>query len=285
VLGLTSGCYWQNKVAENEVGLHLPDGAKIGRVLGPGKYSESGWYAELKKMDVSAKTVEWSDPDLVTFDKQPISVSISATFARKRDDESVRLMWNKYHSEATNDEALLSQVSKRIPSVAKQVTARYTLDQLIGTSGDELSGRSIVQQQLTDLLAPELEEFGVELLDVRVTNFQPDQAYLDLLKEKSNVSLESEIAVQRTAQLTEQLNQEMAQTEIDLEIAERENLVNEELAQVYDNSDRYYELERLRLLKDVIGENDKIYFVPEGTDITLYLAGQGAIGAPGTTEE
>ncbi|MGB0385976.1 MAG: SPFH domain-containing protein [Ardenticatenaceae bacterium] len=266
-----TGCYFGN-VESSQVGIETYRGS-VTDVKGPGGHQSIFPLTGLNVIDVSAKTFEWDDPDLVTKDKQPIGVSIAVTFARQRDKDSVLLMWNKYRGEATSDGILEQQVKNRIPAVAKNVTTRYTLDQLLGTAADEQGGRSVVQSDLFDLLDPELEEFGVELLDIRVSNFAPDQAYLDLLKEKAQVGLRQEIAQQRTLQLTEELKQEKAQTEIELERARRQNEVNQELSRVYDTSDRYFELERLRLLKDVIGGSDKMYFVPQGTDLTLILSG------------
>lgn len=273
-----TGCYFTD-VQSSEVGIETERGAiTADGIKAPGGHQSINPFAELHTIDVSAKTLEWQDPDLVTRDKQPIGVSIAVTFARKRDRDSITLMWNQYRSEAIDDTLLIQQVNNRIPAVVKTVTARYTLDQLLGTDDNAGSGtatgRGVVTTDLFTLLQPELEEFGVELLDVRVSNFQPDQAYLDLLKEKAQVGLEQEIAQQRTLQLGEQLNQEQAQTEIELEKARRENQVNQELSRVYDTSDRYYELERLRLLQNVIGDSDKLYFIPEGADLTLILSGQ-----------
>lgn len=277
-----TGCYFED-IEASEVGIETVRG-QITQVLPSGGHQSADPFAELSVMDVSAKTLEWSDPDLVTQDKQPIGVSLAVTFSRRRDTDSVRLMWEQYRSEATDDNALLQQVNNRIAAVAKSVTARYTLDELLGTAAGETTGRSVVTTALFTLLDPELEEFGVQLLDVRVSNFAPDQAYLDLLKEKAQVGLEQEIAQQRTLQLREQLNQERAQTEIELEKARRENQVNQELSAVYDTSDRYYELERLRILQGVIGDNDKIYFVPQGSDLTLILGGQSVPFAPIDTD-
>jgi hypothetical protein len=271
---ILTGCYFED-VESSEIGIETERGAiTADGIKPPGGHQSLSPFAELTTMDLSAKTLEWSDPDLVTRDKQPIGVSVAVTFARKRDRDSVILLWDRYRTEAINDDALLQQVNNRIPAVVKTVTARYTLDQLLGTDEGSTTGRSVVTNDLFILLEPELSEFGIELLDIRVANFQPDQAYLDLLKEKAQVGLEQEIAQQRTLQLAEQLNQERAQTEIELEKAQRENQVNQELSRVYDTSDRYYELERLRLLQDVIGDSDKLYFIPDGADLTLILSGQ-----------
>jgi hypothetical protein len=269
-----TGCYFSD-VEASQVGIETNRGALVD-VKAPGGHQSLNPFAELTVVDVSAKTLEWEDPDLVTRDKQPIGVSIAVTFARKRDRDSIETMWNQYRSEAVDDNALLQQVNNRIPAVVKTVTARYTLDELLGTEEGSTTGRGVFTTDLFALLQPELDEFGVQLLDIRVSNVAPDQAYLDLLREKAAVGLEQEIAQQRTLQLQEQLNQERAQTEIELEVARRENQVNQELSRVYDTSDRYYELERLRLLQNVIGDSDKLYFIPEGADLTLILSGQTA---------
>jgi len=79
-----------------------------------------------------------------------------------------------------------------------------------------------------------------------------------------------------------QVNQERAETDIEIEKARRVNLVAEEKAKVYEQSDRAYELERLRLLQGVIGSTDKVYFVPEGADLTLILGGNVALSASKT---
>ena len=284
VLMTMTGCYFTG-VESSQVGIETYRGS-VRDIKAPGGHQSIDPFTQLYKMDVSAKTVEWDDPDLVTRDKQPIGVGIAATFGRKRDKDSVLLMWDKYRNEAISDDALTKQVNNRIPAVAKTVTARYTLDELLGTGGGDVGGRSVVQNDLFELLEPELDEFGVELLDIRVSNYAPDQAYLDLLKNKAQVTLEQEIAQQRTLQLGEQLKQEQAETEIELERARRQNEVNQELSRVYDTSDRYYELERLRLLKDVIGDSDKLYFIPEDADLTLILGGQNTPQViPGAPQE
>ena len=280
-----SGCYWAS-IESSEIGIETYRG-QVTNILSPGGYQNFDPFTDLDIIDCSAQTLEWNDPDLVTRDKQPIGITIVASFARKRDAESIRLMWDKWREEAISDEALLRQVNNRIPSVAKTITAKYTLDQLLGTvEGDVQTqfGRGVVINDLYKLLGPELEEFGVELYDVRISNFAPDPGYLEKLKEKAGVQVDKEIAEQRTAQLQEQLKAEKAQTAVELEKASRQNKVNEELAKVYDRSDRYYELERLKLLKEVIGPTDKIYFIPQGTDLAIFLAGgPGPVPIPLTT--
>ncbi len=277
---LLSGCYWNTQVEAYQVGLVMPDGVKVESVVSAGRYTHMGFYAELKKVDVSAKTVEWEDPDLVTADKQPIGLKIVATYARMRDADNAKAMYELYHNEATSDEALAQQVLTRIPGVAKAVTVRYTLDEMLGisASGEVTAiGREKITSDLFDLLSKELDEVHVALLDIRVSNIAPDPEYLERLKEKARADVEKEVAHQRTKQLEEQLKQEEAQTAIELEKARRQNQVNEELAKVYELNPQFYELEKLKIIRDTIGDNDKLIFIPPGTDLTLLWGGKEGV--------
>lgn len=277
-----SGCYWNAQVEASEVGLILKDGVSITEVVGAGRYSDAlTWFAELKILDMSAKTVTWFDPDLVTYDKQPIGLTLSITYSRDRSTEQVELIWRDYRQEALDDAALENQVLTRIPAVAKEVTVKYTLDELLGTVEGEdgqrevnqMTGRGPVTNDLISLLQPQLSEFGVRLLDVRIGNIDPGTRYLELLKDKANAAIGVEVAKAETLRLKEQFLQEQETTNIEVERARRQNLVNEELAQVYALNPQYFELERLKLLANVVGDTDKVYFVPEGSDLTLLLSG------------
>lgn len=271
VLFAATGCFFKAEVQTSQVGLIMTDGVKVSETVGAGRYTKMTWYADIARIDVSAKTIEWEDPDLVTRDKQPISLKVGITYKRNPDSKEILGMWDTYRNEAISDEALQQQVLNRIPRTAKAVTTKFKLDEMLGIS--ESGGREAVQQALFDLLEPELQEVGIILLDVGINDIGVDPDFLNLLKAKAQAQVKSEVAQETTKQLGEQLLQEKAQTEIDIEIAQRENAVNEELSQVYAKSEQYFELERLRLLADVIGGNDKIYFVPGGVDLTLFLGG------------
>lgn len=270
---LFTGCYWNAQVQTSQVGLIMPDGVKVQEVVGAGRYTSMKWFADIVRIDTSAKTLEWEDPDLVTRDKQPISLKVGVTY--RRNPASILDMWDAYRAEATSDEALQQQVLNRIPRTAKAVTTRFNLDEMLGIAGE--GGRELVQQALFDLLEPELQEVGIVLLDVGINDIGVDPEFLNLLKAKAQATVKSEVAKETTKQLVEQLEQEKAQTNIELEKARRQNEVNEELAQVYSSSPEFLELERLKLLKDVVGKNDKIYFVPAGADLSIFLGGGNVV--------
>jgi regulator of protease activity HflC (stomatin/prohibitin superfamily) len=284
LVGGLNSCYCNAWVAESEVGLIMPDGVRVSDVVGSGRYTNLNYFADIQRIDASAKTLVWEDPDLVTADKQPIGLTLGVTYARKRDADSATGMWRQYRGEAISDEALSQQVGNRMARVAKAVTARYSLNEMLGVEGAESTGRQVVTQDLFALLEPELAEVQVQLLDVGINNITPSAEYLSLLEKKANAQVAVEVAKQETKRLNEQLVQEQAQTQIEVEKAKRQNLVNEELSKVYEQSPQYYELEKLRLLKDVVGETDKIYFVPEGTDLTLILGGTAPVVQTGPAE-
>lgn len=267
-----SGCYYKRVVDESEVGLVMTDGVKVDQVVYAGRYTDMSYYAEMVEIDVSGISAVWADPDLVTKDKQPIGIELALSFARNRTAESIMNMYQKYKSEALNNDALTDLVLSRVPGVAKAITTQYSLDEMLGIGGD--IGRAQVEDDLFELLNGKLSELGVELRSVSIKNIAPAESYMALLQEKSNARIEVEVAQEKTKMLAEKLLQETAQTDIDLEVARRENLVAEEKAKVFEESDRVYELERLRLLANVLGDTDKVYFIPEGTDITLYIGAQ-----------
>lgn len=270
-----SGCYFNTEVESSEVGLRMGDGTTVDEIVGSGRYTDMGPWANLQRIDVSSQRISYTDPALVTRDSQPIGISLEVVYARKRDADSIQHMWDNYREQARDNESLEEMVRGRIPASAKEVTARYTLQQLLGTGDVEDGGRSAVALEMHELLAPRLDEFGVELLDVGITNLDPDSSYLTLLQEKANVMLERDIATERTEQLREKLVQEQAQTDIELEEASRERRVREEQAQVYIDSPEMLELERLERLADILGDQHVVYFLPDGTDLTLFFSENG----------
>lgn len=288
ILMAMTGCYWRTPVESHQAGLVLPDGVRVSEKVEAGRYSDLwGWYAKLQIIDVSNKLLTWEDSSMVTDDKQPIGFILDVTYSRDR--SCVEEMFRDYRTEALDDAALERAVRSRIPRVAKEVTTQYSLDQMLGTEeGDEEVSRTIVQNKLDELLSDELEELCVLLKDVGINDIGASEEYLRLLEEKANAAVAVEVAQEETRRLQEQLNQEQAQTEIDLERARRENLVNEELAQVYEGSPQYYNLRRLELLADVIGDNDKVYFVPSDVPLELFLSGlssNGNVPIPAITPE
>jgi len=269
-----SGCFFRKEVQANQIGLLMADGVSITEVVGAGRYTNMSFYADAVVIDASAKTVVWTDADMMTSDKQVIGIALSVSYTRDRD--LIEMMWSDYNSQARSDEALEALVLTRIPRVAKQLTTSMTLDAMLGISEGTEGNRALLANNMFDLMSVELAECGVKLLDIGINDISVDPIYAAKLSEKAASQMDVELATARTKQLTEQLAQEVAQTDIDLELARRANQVAEEVNKIYTISPEAYELERLRLLKGLLGNSDKVYFIPEGSDISLFVGG-GAV--------
>jgi uncharacterized membrane protein YqiK len=271
---LMSGCYWQASVDGSEVGLVLNNGISIDSVVGPGRYDNPfGWYAKLKIIDTSVKTVEWTDASLVTSDKQPISLKLAISYHRNSSEEVVRQMYSTYNRELFDDGALATLVASRVPNSAKNNTAKMNLDQL-------LFGREDFANNLNKELSKELMRVGVVLDTVQVADIGADEGYMAKLKQKAQVIQDREIAQESVKTAEQNLLKTRAESEIQIELAKRQNEVNKELAKVYEGNARFYELKRLEALEKVLGPNAKIVFIPEGSPLSVINSESGTNVVP-----
>jgi len=275
---LVSGCTFNEKVSEYEVGLDMDGGVDIVRTLPAGRYTRWGFFDNIETVDVSAKTVQWEDPDLVTSDKQEIGFSLQVTYAR--DKTKVEEMWSDYHTEAVNDEALKAQVLGRIPRVSKAVTTQFTLNEMLGideegTIHEEL-GRYLVQEKVFNLLEEELSEINVVLLDVGINNIAPDAEYMDLLARKATAQVSVEVAREEKTLADVQVLTEEAQTEVALERARRARLVAQENAKVYETNPGWLQLQIWEAAKEVFS-GDTVWFLDPNADITLLFTGESSV--------
>lgn len=267
-------CYFNARIKSSEVGIRMDDGVSVSDVVGAGRYTNLGFYSDIESMDTSAKKVVFQIADVSTSDKQTVGVEVLAEVARKSDEESVRLLWKNYNAAAKDDGQLASLVQDLIYSPVNKVSVQMTVDEMLGVAEDSDKSRATMESEVFRILSPLLAERGIALNIFQIKNISVDPQYQAKLQEKSTAAIESELAEQKAQQLQKQLVQEEAQTRIELEKAKRANQVAEEQAKIYETSKEAYELKRLELLKDMLGESDKVYFIPEGTDITLFLGNQ-----------
>ena len=273
-----SGCSWNKAVEEHEVGLKLKGGTEITAVLPAGRHSAMGWFDGIKTVSVSAITVQWQDPDLVTKDKQQIGFSVQATFARNRDAEEIKQMWKDYNAETISDEALMAQVLGRIPRVAKAVTTQFTLDEMLGIDGEgvvnEALGREVVTNKIEEYLARELAEIHCVLRDVGINNIAPDQSYMELLARKAKAQISVEVAKEEKKLADVQVKTEEAQTKVEVEKARRARLVAQENAKVYETNPGWLRLQIWEVAKEVFA-GDNVWFIDPNADLTLLFTGEG----------
>lgn len=281
LLSMFTGCYRNEPVSASQVGLKLKDGA-IKEVVGPGRYSDDagGWerWATFTRINTSNITTSWVDPSLLTRDKQPIGLTMTLTFARKRDSESIKAMYTNYNLEAQDDAALTALVLSRVPGIAKEISTKYTLDQMLGIStGDDALGREALAQEVRGLLQGELDQIFVSLATVEIADIAVSDAYLAALEAKNQATIQQDVAKQETILINERLKQEQAQTQIELEKANRQNQVNAVTAQAYEDSPQLFQLRMLELTAGMLNKGDVIIYVPENTNVTNVLTQGGGV--------
>jgi hypothetical protein len=270
-------CYYKTEIESNEVGLIMDDGVSVTNVVGAGRYTDFSRYADIVSIDVSTKKIVMTIEDVSTSDKQTVGLEVLAEVSRMSDEASVRNLWKNYNAVAKKDERLTELVQDLLRSPVNKVSTQMTVDEMLGVADSDKT-RATMENDIFNLLSPLLSSRGIALTAFQVMNISVDPQYQAKLQEKSTAAIEIELAEQKAKQLEKQLEQEKAQTEIDLEKARRANLVAEEQAKVYEESKEAYELKRLEMLKGMLGESDKVYFIPEGTDITLFLGNEAPMG-------
>lgn len=281
IISVLSGCYHNEYVSESQVGLRYNAQGQLFEVVGAGFYS-GGFWEDIAIVDISTHTTVWSDQSLPTSDKQIVGATIGITYRRNPNKESIAKMNQLYRRELVNeddpgqaDTALRDLVFNRAARAVKQTTSEFTLDEMLGTGSAE-KDRASLAARLKETLEPMLSEAGIELIDIGFNDIEPSKTYLASLDAKAQAQAEAERAKTETFKLQQQLEQEKAQTAIELEKANRDQQIAKLDANVLDESPAKLELEKARIYASAMSDKDKVYFIQPGTDISLFF------NAPGT---
>ncbi len=295
LIGVTmsmTGCFYKQTVESNQFGIIMKDGVAISEVVGPGRYTDMGFYAEMTVIDGQVKQTTWSDTNIYTSDNQPISLSVSIEYSRGF--ENAKSMYEQYHEAAIDDEALKELVNGRISGAIKSATNSQTIEEMIG--------RGAIMAILEEELPNKLTEIGVILHNVDIKSVDPDAGYNQMMTDKALAKANQELIEQQHANEVEQIRNaqeneetrianeqankqrlleaseanaikqlaiEKAQTEVDLEKARRDNLVAEEEAKIYSLSPETLQLELARIQADALKQANTIY-LPSESNINMY---------------
>jgi uncharacterized membrane protein YqiK len=275
---LLSGCYINEEVDANEVGIKMYAG-EIKSCVGPGVHTEIGWFADLKQISSATVKLNVGDPEVATQDNQLVGVEITIQARRLTDCDSARNILTNWPA-LVDDQALMDTVDATAREGIKVGTRSFTLTQL-------LDDRNSLATKIQESLEGDAGVYSVEIVNVIVNNIAIDPSYAEQLKTKAllTAQIETELRRQdlikqtasnnileqerRTAVLGETVKAEQAQTAVQLEIATRAGKMIAAENQVYVTNQYAFELEKLRLLKDILGDKATFYFIPEGTDITM----------------
>lgn len=273
-----TGCIFQDEVATNEIAVETYKN-EIEAVRGPGVYTRLFCvYCDLRVMTIDTLTFSVDDPEVLTSDNQAVGVKITIQARRKNDDKSVENIYTQWSS-LTNNDALIATISATAREGMKNGTRGFTLTQL-------LDDRNGLADAIRGQLELDAEKYSVEIINVTVENIAPSAEYMAILGQTANIKAETDkekrrqdlinqqaandvlAQQQRVKVADEQLKAEQAETLVQVEIAERQGEIVKASNQVYADNPFAFELERLRLMKDVIGDKSVIYLP---SDVTLHL--------------
>jgi regulator of protease activity HflC (stomatin/prohibitin superfamily) len=285
IVASLSGCYLNEIVDADQMGVLLKNGG-VESIVGAGRYS-GGLWTDIDRLDVSNKIIEWSD-SVWTSDQQSINIKINVTVARPRDPAKLRNLYENFNAVATNDVELKALVLAKIPDTVKSVVPTMTLNQLAGIGGGESEkNRRVLTESIFNSLTKTLDTFGISVIDTSVTSITVDPSYSELLQSKANAALqvsvaeeqgrvkqaeaaaEAKVAEEKVKLLEQQLKQEKSQTDIDLEIARRQQLVEAEKAKTYEQSPEAYKLALIEAYSKVF--NNKTVYLPSDSQLFIDL--------------
>jgi uncharacterized membrane protein YqiK len=247
--------------------------------VGPGVHTDMGWFADLKEISSSTITFNVSDPEVATKDNQLVGVAITIQAHRRTDCDSARNILTNWPS-LVQDESLINTISATAKEGIKVGTRSFTLTEL-------LDDRNGLASKIIESLTVDSTVYSVDIVNVTIENIAIDPSYAEILKQKALLTAQTETELRRqdlikqtasnnileqerrTAVLNEQLTAEQAETSVQLEIATRSGKRVAAENAVYLTNERAYNLEQLRLIKSIFGDKATVYFIPEGTDLTM----------------
>lgn len=273
-----TGCVFQSEVQTNQMSVDLYKN-EIVAVRGPGVYTHLGcFFCDLKTVDVDTLTFSVEDPEVLTKDNQAVGEKITIQARRKADDASVKNIFTNW-STYTNDDVLKATISATALEGMKNGTRVYTLTEL-------LDDRNGLADAISKSLEEDAKEYSVEIVNVTIANIAPSTQYMAILSETANIKAQTDQEIRRQDLINQkaknsileqekrvevanaQVVAEQAETKVQVEIANRQGEIVAASNQVYADNPQAFELHRLELLKDVIGDKTVIY-LPSDALVTL----------------
>lgn len=201
--------YLFERVDPQEIGVRFR-GGQIYQVVGPGIYSDVGWFAKLLRVSIEAIPFSVSDPEVVTKDRQRVGFVVSGDVFRPDIGEvaTYEVLWPQYRNLYLSDEALQARVTDLALQALKSCVGDRTFnDNVIGSSRDEL--RVCIDAELNRLAG----ELGLKVKNVAIPNVilsAEVQVSLDAITQSR---LDTELATQDAIKAKEQATADQAREE------------------------------------------------------------------------
>lgn len=156
--------YFFERIDEDEVGVQFVSG-RIKNIVGPGMYSDAGFFVEMRRVSSQAVAFSVTDAELITRDKQRIGLVVTGDIFRPRLEQADRLrnLWGEYSALYQNDDAARVRIEDRAKQAMKVCVGNRGFDDaVIGTGRDEL--RECIDDELNKLA----ENYGLMVENVAV---------------------------------------------------------------------------------------------------------------------
>lgn len=289
----SSGCYFWKSVQTNQIGAQVVRN-EIVRCVGPGVYTNALPFRKLYRYSVATITFEVEDPEVATADNQLVGVKITIQARRKGDCESNKAFHSNW-SNLLRDDILRDTIDANAREGIKNGTRKFTLMEL-------LDDRNLLADAIGEQLQLDTDKYHTEIINVTIENIAIDPEYAQVLQDTAQLNAQKDYQerrkslIEQQAQtdlfereqaqlvLAEQLKVEKAQTDVDVEIASREGKKIQANQEIYLLNDRAYQLRKLELLQEILGDN-VVYFLPEGTDLTLFMSELTGLDKPVIAEQ
>ena len=210
VLGMSSQHFYVfERVDPQEIGVRFRAG-RIYQVVGPGVYSDVGWFAKIEKVSIEALTFSVQDPEVVTSDRQRLGFVVSGDVFRPNIGEAgtYEALWPQYRNIYLYDEALQSRVNDLALQALKSCVGDRTFnDNVIGSSRDEL--RVCIDDELNRLAS----NLGLTVKNVAIPNVILSTEVQSSLDAITQSRLDTELAAQDAIKAKEQSAADQAREE------------------------------------------------------------------------
>lgn len=289
----SSSCYWNSEVGTNQAAAQLVKNEVI-NCVGSGVYTDLDYWSDLTTVNLNTVELQVSDPEVATKDNQLVGVEITIQARRRGDCASIKTLLKNW-SHLLDDAQLVATITKTAREGIKNGTRQYTLTQL-------LDDRDKLANAVKGHLDNDSKQYATEIINVTIENIAIDPEYAAVLQATAKLKADQDFQerrkdlIQQQAQtdlferqqeqlvLAEQLKVEAAKTDVEVEIARRRGEVVQASQEVYATNPQAFELRRLELLKELFGERT-VYFLPEGTDPTMFFNFDGIAPVPAPVEQ
>jgi regulator of protease activity HflC (stomatin/prohibitin superfamily) len=208
--------YIMQRVEQQEVGVRFRAG-RIVDVVGPGLYTDVGFYVDLKKIPSSAVSFSVEDDEIITKDKQRLGLLVAGDIFRPNlaQADILKNNWAQYSELYTREDVLKTRVEGLARQSMKVCIGERTFnDNVIGTARDVL--RECIDTELSRLA----ENYGLQIANVVVPNIILSQEAQQLLDSITQSRLNTEKAAQDKLKAEAEAAAEQARQQGEVRVAQ-----------------------------------------------------------------